>query len=592
MRVRQDLERAQPSRASGSPSSGFAVSPFQQKAPPGPATALPGAGPASVLPPAESPREAVEKLARQRFGPITFEGEQHYVRYRIQNGHVKLGINPEWRDLSDILRALDFREAGGGAISQEVNELRAKSVQTLQRLDQLLRFRNLEGRQLSIEEQIGAAQQIAGLFGALAERTGGLDIYGGTLHGNGAQDTDVVGFDRQAVVQPGPLIDPAPFFDPDEPVIPPMAVEASSPDQGMAVEASAQHSGSGMAVEDEAQMKADGPLPLLGREAARQVRDVQRGGQPLSRELRGFFEARFGTSLAHVRLHADAAGDRASRHLNARAFTLGSHIAVRRDQYAPHSTVGRWLIAHELAHALPAGRRGAGGPPRLGGTRDRAELAADRTADAVMAGALPPGEMGGAAADGVVRRAPPTGTAADPIKIVFFKTKGIYKNFQATGYSGALETFKPFETNELPTPKMRTPAANVGATAVNKQVGGSGPLVKGVEIGVTDPNTTLKGQILQRILSPNRWAEGIFKTVLRQRDFDWTNFAPDHLHDLAMSGPDQFPNLWPLDSTVNGLANQTYQQKVQYLDAAGAVKTNAVSFLTNKYFLVTRLQKP
>ncbi len=578
MRVRQDPERAQPSRTSGPSSSGFAVSPFRQ-APTGPATALPGAEPASVLPPAEGPREAVEKLARQRFGPISFEGEKHYVRYRIQSGHVELGINPEWRDLSDILQALAYREAGGGAISEEVSELRRQAVQTLQRLDQLLRFRNLEGRQLSIGEQIEAAQRLAGLFGALAERTGSLDIYGGTLHGDGNQDTDVVGFDRQAVVQQGQVIDPAPSFDPDEPENQPMAVEASS-------------SNLGMEVEEEALRKADGPLPLLGREAARQVREVQRGGQPLSRELRGFFEPRFGTSLAHVRLHADAAGDRASRYLNARAFTLGSHIAVRRDQYAPHSTVGRWLIAHELAHALPAGRRGAGGPPRLGGARDRAELAADRAADAVMSGALPPGELGGAVADGVVRRAPPTGSMADPIKIVFFKTKGIYKNFQATGYSGALETFTPFATNELPTPRMRTTAANVGATAVNKQIGGSGPLVKGVEIGVTDPNTSLKGQVLQRVLSPNRWAEGIFKTALGKQGFNWTNFAPDHVHDLAMSGPDQFPNLWPLDSTVNGLANQTYQQKVQYLDTSGTPRTHAVSHLVNKYFKVVRLQKP
>lgn len=564
MRMSQRLKRSETASPVSSPS-GFAAQPFQASAAPG----------HPALEEAESPREAVEELTDIRLGPVIYEGDQHYVRFRIENGQVELGLNPEWRDLEDILRALRARQAAGGGFSQEMAELGQRAAQTLQRLSTLLSLRPFPHRQDSIEQDIQEAEELAQqLFAGLSQSTQHLDIYGGTLNGDGAEDTDVVGFDRWAWVQAGEEADISDAFEEDDEVL-------------------AEESGS---FSPDVDMKADGPSLPLDRHEARQVREIQGGGQPLSRELRAFFEERFRTSFAHVRLHTDERADLASRRLNARAFTLGHHIAVRRDQYQPHTTAGRWLLAHELAHALPAGRSGRGGAPRLGYERDRAEHAADRAADAVMAGVPVPAAQGpglaaaSAAADGVVRRAP-AGTMADPIKIAFYKTKGIYKNFSATGYSGAAETFKPFQANELPAPKMKTAPAAVGATAVSKPIGGAGPNVKGVRIGVTDPNTNIKGQILQRVLSPARWAEGIFKGALKKRGFIWVNFAPDHLHDLAMSGPDEFPNLWPLDSTTNGNANQTYQQKVTY-DDAGTIKTHAVSYLVGKYFKVTKLITP
>jgi outer membrane protein OmpA-like peptidoglycan-associated protein len=75
-------------------------------------------------------------------------------------------------------------------------------------------------------------------------------------------------------------------------------------------------------------------------------------GRPLSEPQRAFFEPRFARSFDDVRLHTDAAADAAARALNARAFTLGNHIAFARGEYAAGSDSGERLLAHELTHVV------------------------------------------------------------------------------------------------------------------------------------------------------------------------------------------------------------------------------------------------
>ncbi|MGB3135385.1 MAG: DUF4157 domain-containing protein, partial [Nodosilinea sp.] len=76
------------------------------------------------------------------------------------------------------------------------------------------------------------------------------------------------------------------------------------------------------------------------------------GGHPLSPDLRHFFESRFGQDLGQVRIHTDATAAASAQALNARAFTLGKNVVFGPQQYAPQTTVGRRLIAHELTHVL------------------------------------------------------------------------------------------------------------------------------------------------------------------------------------------------------------------------------------------------
>lgn len=89
---------------------------------------------------------------------------------------------------------------------------------------------------------------------------------------------------------------------------------------------------------------------------------TQSTGSPLPAHVRAFFEPRFRLDFANVRIHHDGEAARAARSIDAHAFTLGSHIVFGRDRYAPETSDGRRLLAHELAHV--AQQRG-GNPPRI-----------------------------------------------------------------------------------------------------------------------------------------------------------------------------------------------------------------------------------
>ncbi|HEU4324566.1 MAG TPA: DUF4157 domain-containing protein [Roseiflexaceae bacterium] len=89
------------------------------------------------------------------------------------------------------------------------------------------------------------------------------------------------------------------------------------------------------------------------------IGQMQGGGQPLPASERSFFEGRFGHSFADVRIHSDSRADQISRSINAEAFTVGRDIAFASDTYAPGTSEGRSLIAHELTHVV---QQGAAGP--------------------------------------------------------------------------------------------------------------------------------------------------------------------------------------------------------------------------------------
>lgn len=85
-------------------------------------------------------------------------------------------------------------------------------------------------------------------------------------------------------------------------------------------------------------------------------------GAPLAPASKSFFEQRMGASMADVRVHSDAAAERAATSLNARAFTVGSDVYFGAGQYQPQSRPGQHLLAHELAHVE---QQREGGPRRI-----------------------------------------------------------------------------------------------------------------------------------------------------------------------------------------------------------------------------------
>jgi Domain of unknown function (DUF4157) len=108
--------------------------------------------------------------------------------------------------------------------------------------------------------------------------------------------------------------------------------------------------------EDVVQAKeAPGSEPRLSDATQSIIAGLSRGGSPLPASERAFFEPRFGIDLSDVRIHDGPAIDTAARSIQARAFTLGNHIAFASGQYAPGSTEGRRLLAHELAHNVQQG---------------------------------------------------------------------------------------------------------------------------------------------------------------------------------------------------------------------------------------------
>ncbi len=75
-------------------------------------------------------------------------------------------------------------------------------------------------------------------------------------------------------------------------------------------------------------------------------------GQPLDTATRVYMEPRFRHDFSRVRVHADAKAAESARAVDAHAYTAGSHIVFDTGRYAPGTTAGKNLLAHELTHVL------------------------------------------------------------------------------------------------------------------------------------------------------------------------------------------------------------------------------------------------
>jgi hypothetical protein len=114
------------------------------------------------------------------------------------------------------------------------------------------------------------------------------------------------------------------------------------------------------------QRKESGPGIAASGQAVAATRS---NGEPLDRETRAFMEPRFGFDFGHVRIHADSEGAEAARSINARAYTLGSDVVFGSGRYAPASSEGRRLLAHELTHVVQQKASTANGSERDSGVR-------------------------------------------------------------------------------------------------------------------------------------------------------------------------------------------------------------------------------
>ena len=105
------------------------------------------------------------------------------------------------------------------------------------------------------------------------------------------------------------------------------------------------------------------------------------GGRPLEPGLRAELEALVGQDVGRVRVHDDAAAARSAEAADAYAYTAGNHVVFGPGRYAPQTSEGRALVAHEVGHVVASARQGDAGtgavlraPKRLASVKDRATL--------------------------------------------------------------------------------------------------------------------------------------------------------------------------------------------------------------------------
>ncbi|MEI6067218.1 MAG: DUF4157 domain-containing protein [Methylococcaceae bacterium] len=96
-------------------------------------------------------------------------------------------------------------------------------------------------------------------------------------------------------------------------------------------------------------------MPHASTAVHSQIAALRGGGQPLAPSVRAFFEPRFGRDFSGVRVHTDGLATESARAIQAKAFTTGQDIAFGTGQFAPGSSEGRKLLAHELTHTIQQG---------------------------------------------------------------------------------------------------------------------------------------------------------------------------------------------------------------------------------------------
>jgi hypothetical protein len=75
-------------------------------------------------------------------------------------------------------------------------------------------------------------------------------------------------------------------------------------------------------------------------------------GTSIDGKIRSKMESAFEADFSNVQIHTDHHAASLSSQMNARAFTVGEHIAFSSGEYKPGTLIGDALMAHELAHVM------------------------------------------------------------------------------------------------------------------------------------------------------------------------------------------------------------------------------------------------
>lgn len=106
-------------------------------------------------------------------------------------------------------------------------------------------------------------------------------------------------------------------------------------------------------------------------------------GQPLDASPRAALERSLGHDFGRVRVHTDARAAASAQTVNALAYTVGHDLVFGAGRYAPGTTDGRRLLAHELTHVVQQAGR-TGGALTIAPPEGAAEREAERVAQRVV----------------------------------------------------------------------------------------------------------------------------------------------------------------------------------------------------------------
>ncbi len=91
---------------------------------------------------------------------------------------------------------------------------------------------------------------------------------------------------------------------------------------------------------------------FLPRSTADSINGSKGGGMALDSATNQIMSLHFGSDFSKVKIHTGAEASALNQNLHAKAFTTGSDIFFNNGEYRPHTSEGKHLLAHELAHVL------------------------------------------------------------------------------------------------------------------------------------------------------------------------------------------------------------------------------------------------
>ena len=124
----------------------------------------------------------------------------------------------------------------------------------------------------------------------------------------------------------------------------------------------------------------DGGAPPIVHEVLRT------SGEPLDVSTRALMNSRFGQDFGRVRVHADRRAAQSASAVGARAYAAGNHVVFAEGQFAPRTSRGQELLAHELVHVVQPGGAQPTAALRLGAAAHHSERQAAAAATAFTEG--------------------------------------------------------------------------------------------------------------------------------------------------------------------------------------------------------------